>query len=239
MSSLKNRIKKTPVVGPIAVTLRRRLAALGRAKEFGGSANYWDNRYVEGGNSGEGSYDALASFKATFLNAFVADHGIGSVIEYGCGDGNQLTLAEYPNYLGFDVSERAVEMCRDRFRDRADMEFRLIGDGEGRSADCTLSLDVIYHLVEDEVFDDYMQRLFDTADEYVIVYSSNTNDGASLGHSPILSPHVRHRRFTDWVAEQRPAWTLTHVERNPYAYNIRTGEGSFADFYVFEANAQL
>lgn len=37
-------------------------------------------------------------------NDFVRARGIDSVIEFGCGDGAQLALAEYPAYGGIDVS---------------------------------------------------------------------------------------------------------------------------------------
>src|SRR5437899_4317923 len=67
-----------------------------RVQFFGGRAN-----------SGLGSYDKLAEFKAEVLNGFVKENTIKSVIEYGCGDGNQLKFAEYPSYLGFDVSVKA------------------------------------------------------------------------------------------------------------------------------------
>ncbi len=59
------------------------------AGPFPGSQDYWVKRYAKGGNSGPGSYSELAKFKASVLNAFVREHGIQSVIEFGCGDGNQ------------------------------------------------------------------------------------------------------------------------------------------------------
>ena len=37
-------------------------------------------------------------------------------------------------------------------------------------AELALSLDVIYHLVEDTVYESYMGQLFDSATKYVIVY---------------------------------------------------------------------
>lgn len=43
-------------------------------------------------------------------------------------------------------------------------------------ADLSLSLDVIYHLVEDEVFETYINTLFKSARRYVIIYSSNSDD---------------------------------------------------------------
>ena len=78
---------------------------------------YWERRYADGQDSGYGSRDQLARFKASFLNAFVARNGIRSVIEFGCGDGTQLSLADYPSYLGLDVSPTAVRLCASRFRD--------------------------------------------------------------------------------------------------------------------------
>lgn len=80
------------------------------------SAAYWNERYVSGGNSGAGSYNRLAEFKAEVLNAFVERERIQSVIEWGCGDGNQLRLARYPRYIGLDVSKEAVRKCRNIFK---------------------------------------------------------------------------------------------------------------------------
>ena len=78
---------------------------------FPGSAEYWDRRYRGGGNSGDGSYGGLADFKAEIINAFVAENRIDTVVELGCGDGNQLGLMDVPQYTGYDISKKAVEMC--------------------------------------------------------------------------------------------------------------------------------
>ena len=85
---IKTWIKKLPIIGPLLVHLRR--------DHFISSSEYWDQRYRTGGNSGAGSYNRLAQFKASFLNTFVNTYQIASVIEYGCGDGAQLKLARYP-----------------------------------------------------------------------------------------------------------------------------------------------
>ena len=75
---------------------------------FRASSVYWERRYRLGGSSGSGSTGHLAAFKAEVLNRFVHDHGIKSVIELGCGDGQQLALAEYPLYLGLDVAKTSI-----------------------------------------------------------------------------------------------------------------------------------
>lgn len=116
---------------------------LGREKvrpPFPGSGAYWEERYAEGGNSGVGSYGFLAEFKAEILNAFVAAHGVRTVIEFGCGDGNQLRLARYPVYVGYDVSRTAITHCRKMFKSDDQKSFRLMGEYNGERADLTLSL---------------------------------------------------------------------------------------------------
>ncbi len=57
--------------------------------------------------------------QADVINRFVEDEKINSVIEFGCSDGNQLRLLSIPGYIGFDVSETAIALCRKLFaRDR-------------------------------------------------------------------------------------------------------------------------
>ena len=203
--------------------------AFGPARRFGGSADYWQRRYAAGGSAGSGSYGDLGHFKAEVLNGFVAEHTIADVVEFGCGDGNQLGLADYPRYLGFDVSAEALELCRAAFADRAAFEFRHVDKDQGESADLALSLDVIYHLVEDPVYEAYMARLFRAGRRFVAIYASN-REGAP-GETP---PHVRHRRFTDWVEVNAPAWDLYRFVENRHPVDT-DGGGSFADFYFFAA----
>ena len=180
-------------------------------------------------NSGQGSYGELAEFKAEVLNDFVAKNHVESVIEFGSGDGNQLKLARYPKYTGFDVSRTAIQQCRNLFAADGTKEFRLVDDYTGESADVAMSLDVIYHLVEDDVFDSYMQRLFDAAKRFVVIYSSNYDAPPTA-----RAEHVRHRRFTDWIDAHRPDWRLLAHIPNRFPYDAGNGSGSEADFFFFE-----
>jgi hypothetical protein len=199
------------------------------------SAGYWRERYEAGANSGPGSYGELANFKARVLNGFVRDNGIESVIEFGCGDGNQLSLARYPRYTGIDISPLAVQTCRRLFRDDRSKEFFLASEDDGRRADLALSLDVVFHLTEDHIFDTYMRRLFAAADKFVIVYSSDQDEPVE----PVVA-HVRHRRFTSWV-EREMAWQWVLVNRIPNAhpYNGDYRTTSFCDFFVYAKSQPL
>lgn len=219
--------KITRALGSVVGRLWRRL--IRPQRPFSTSQDYWITRYNAGGNSGDGSYNQLAAFKAETLNDFVTKAKIRQVIEYGCGDGNQLALSKYPSYLGFDVSGRALTLCKNAFAGDETKSFRHMSEYKGDRAELTLSLDVIYHLVEDDVFLDYMKRLFDSADRYVVIYSSNTDE-----NRPNQEAHVRHREFSRWVDEARPSWKLRMRIPNRYPFDCRTGRGSFADFYIYE-----
>ncbi len=199
-----------------------------RQAPFEGSSAYWEARYAKGGNSGVGSYDKFATFKAEVINGFVTENRVASVIEFGCGDGNQLTLADYPRYIGFDVSPTAIEQCQRAFKNDQTKSFKTLRDYDGETADLTLSLDVIYHLVEDPVFDQHLHKLFKSSNRFVIIYASNKDD-----NSDNPSPHVKHRHFTPWIEKNFPDWALERHLPNRYPYKGNYKEGSFADFYIY------
>lgn len=221
---VKSAFKSVPIFGPLAATISRSLKRLG----FKGSADYWERRYQSGGNSGAGSYNQLAEFKAKFLNDFVDRNNIASVIEFGSGDGAQLGLANYPSYVGVDVSRTAIDQARKRFKDDPSKSFLLSSElPPGLQAELALSLDVIYHLVEAETFESYMRGLFEAASRFVIIYSSD--------HDEVLGvAHVRHRRFTNWVEKTRPDFTFLERVPNEFPFDEKDPENtSFADFYIY------
>lgn len=223
LRAVKGLVKSIPVLNALVRRLRAR-----PPQPFRGSETYWEQRYARGDDSGVGSYGKFARFKADTINSFVAQEKIGSVLELGCGDGNQLKLARYPSYLGFDVSATAIDACRRMFAGDATKSFALMGEYTGQQADLALSLDVIYHLVEDEVFETYMRTLFGAARRHVIVYASDVDDASGRD-----GPHVRHRRFTAWVRENVAGWTLACHVPNAYPYEGDYRTGSFADFFIY------
>jgi len=204
---------------------------------FPGSKEFWETRYSLGGNSGKGSYGKFAQFKADVLNEFVKEKAILSIIEFGCGDGNQLSLSKYPKYTGLDVSPTAISLCREKFDQDRRKSFFLyspscfVDHQNIFMADLGLSLDVIYHLVEDDVYHAYMDHLFSASKKFVIIYSSDM-DQAGGAHAR----HVRHRKFSARVKEHFQNWKLLEQIKNPYPGKGDFGQGSFADFFIFEKN---
>lgn len=197
------------------------------------SARYWESRYARGGNSGAGSYGRLALFKASVLNTFVAENAVRKVVELGCGDGNQLRLANYPRYVGYDISQSAIDRCSQIFQNDNSKQFLLLTSHPVERGDLTISLDVIFHLVEDDIFERYMCMLFNAAIGHVIIYSSNTAENA-----PDQSPHVRHRAFSSWISVNRPEWKLQNKITNPFPYDGDGENTSFADFYIYSRCVQ-
>jgi FkbM family methyltransferase len=92
-------------------------------------------------------------------------------------------------------------------------------------------LDVIFHLVEDEVFHKHMTTLFTHSRWLVAIYASDRDE-------PTGDCHVRHRSVSSWVARHAPEWVLVEHIANPYPYDrARPDDTSFADFHIFARRA--
>jgi hypothetical protein len=231
-SGMKARVRRIPAIGPAASIALQSV----RRHSFTGSRRYWESRYAEGGTSGEGSTGRLAEFKAEVLNGFVRQHDIDSVVEFGCGDGDQLSLAKYPRYLGLDVAGSTVDGIVRRFAADETKSFLLYDparftDPAGLvTADLALSLDVIYHLVEDDVYESHLRHVFGAGRRFVVLYTSDA-DVFRCAHRP--PPHVRHRPVVRDVAVRFPRWRLMERIPNRYPYRADEPETSFADFLVY------
>lgn len=196
--------------------------------QFDGSENYWRRRYELGGDSGRGSEGRAANYKAAVLNSFVEEHQAVSVIEHGCGDGRQLTLARYPSYLGLDVSLHAIDRCRRTFASRPEMRFELASAYAGEVGDLAVSLDVIYHLVEDEVYFRYLDRLFQSALCYAVIYSTVANVPKRT------LTHVRHRSVDQDVTERFPAFARMTDYEAGLPQPVEFGKGGATRFLFYK-----
>ena len=136
---------------------------------FSTSQQYWKDRYEVGRDSGFGSYGQLARFKAKIVSSILDEYKATSVIELGCGDGNQAELIPYPEYIGLDIATLAIRMCERRFGADKTKRFEVYDPGAfdptnpSYQADMAVSMDVIFHFVEDDVYETYMNTLFKVA----------------------------------------------------------------------------
>lgn len=227
MIKLKSTIKKIPLLGNIATYIYRKTYGI---PTFTTSAEYWESRYKLGGNSGAGSYNILAKFKAEVINDFVTKKNIETVIEFGSGDGNQLKYFNFRSYIGFDVSQTAINRCREIYKSDSTKQFEVLKAYNQEKADLILSLDVIYHLIEDGTYFDYMEKLFASSSKYVIIYSSNDDEHKNNN----VATHVKHRKFTNWVEQNVSNFKLIEHIPNKLPFNGDNDISSYADFYVFQ-----
>lgn len=97
----------------------------------------------------------------------------------------------------------------------------------GGGCELALSLDVIYHLVEEDVYESYMNQLFSSSKRYVCIYSCNFEEKHAQ--------HVRCRKFTDYIEKNKAEWDLIKIIPNRYPYNSKDKENtSWSDFYFYE-----
>jgi len=184
---------------------------------------YWTDRYKNGGNSGLGSYNELYVFKRDVINDIINKNDIKSIIDFGCGDGNQINEININKYTGFDIAESSINICKNKYNNDKTKKFynyNMINNVDIKLANLTLSLDVLYHILEDDLFIDYIKNLFNYSNNYVLIYSSNVNG--------LKSNHIYSRKFTDYISNLFPNWQFIEKINQKYP-NI-----SSADFYLYK-----
>ena len=186
------------------------------------SKEYWEDRYRSGRNSGSGSYGRLAAFKLGVLNDFIGENGISSLLDFGCGDGNIAKDIIVDSYVGYDVSAKAVEMCKELY---AKDDKKFTNNLPNENADLCISFDVIFHLIEDGIYHEYIKNLFKHSDKYVIIYSSNVeHEGSYI--------HFMNRSFIGDVDLNK--WELIKMVKNKYPLLDDPENESVSDFYIFK-----
>lgn len=151
-------------------------------------------------------------------------------MEWGCGDGHQLSLAKYPQYVGYDVSKQAISTCQEKYSKDKTKKFMWCGNEDFSidiKADLTMSLDVIYHLIEDDTYHIYMKRLFSSSKKYVCIYSCNFEKS--------YANHIKCRKFTDYVKNNYKEWILMEYIPNKYPFEQENPDNtSWSDFFFYK-----
>lgn len=160
------------------------------AYQFVSSAQYWEDRYANGENSFAHADMSMNGpsilFKSTVVKSVARMLDLRSCIDFGCGDMHTAMLFGFEDYVGVDVSPTLIQRLRE-LNPRG--KFFLLGEQIPcePKPDCCLSLDVAYHIVEQDAFQDHFDALFRHASKAVILYTTDTQVN---NHS---SQHIRHR----------------------------------------------
>jgi len=185
------------------------------------SKSFWENRYRNNGNSGLGSYGDESKFKSSYINDLIKKESIKTITDLGCGDGNQISLLSgFKKYYGYDFSDTALIKAKNINKGS---EYEFINNiSDLPISDMSMSLDVTYHIIEDNLFDEYLSKLFMLGERYVLIYSMDVD-------VPQISEHIKSRSFTKWVKENDIKYTLVDVTQYPKKLKAN-GVG----FYLFE-----
>ncbi len=147
-------------------------------------ASYWEKRYLAGRlGSGRDSMGERAKAKAEFVNDVIDRHKVRSIVDWGCGNGEVAQWFRVNDYMGLDVSPAAVALARSKGLDARQFDGF---DDPGLRADLALSLDVLYHLIEEDYYQRHIALVFGSA-SLVCIRAANRDEAGRA--------HVLHRAF--------------------------------------------
>lgn len=165
--------------------------------------SYWNQRYIDWGNSWKWSYGKNAIFKADFINNFIKENNIKTVTEFWCWDWNNLELYQVENYEGLDVSEKAIEICKEKFKEDKSKMFSVLNNWEYK-AELTLSLDVTFHIFGKKEWKDYINKVINSATKYSIFYS--------FPKWTANTPHLNDYNFEEYLEELSKKKNFTYYK---------------------------
>lgn len=186
------------------------------------TSQIWNNRYATGGNSGYGSYRKdLYEYKLNFIKKLIINQNIKSIFDYGCGDGNQLSEIvvgrDVESYIGIDISSYIIEENKKKYKDKIYYKHEEYEFDKKDTFDLVLSLDVLYHIMEENLFNQTLDNLFKLSKKYVLIYAVDKN--------LLYSSHIHFRKFTNKIPNN---YKLIETEKVPDSVIETT-------FYLYES----
>lgn len=184
--------------------------------------NFWESNYRDHGTSGAGSYGLLAEFKAEVINALIREFQVKKVLEFGCGDGNQLQYMNYPEYLGLDIAPTAIRLCAEKFSADKTKSFLLYRPGSFYNrgfyqADLCVCLDVLYHITDEPDFQQTLQDIMESSTNLVVLYTKITT-----GNTPQIVETIRDRDIFQYLSAY-PDYELKQIIPQRYP-NLSSAE---------------
>lgn len=112
---------------------------------------YWDNRFSSGDWKSTGKQQTREYAKANVSNLTLGKEFNGTILDFGCALGDAIPIyhSAFPEarLIGVDISESAVEKCKNRYGQFAD--FKAATHFEIPEADVIIASHVMEHLTDD------------------------------------------------------------------------------------------
>ena len=140
---------------------------------------FWNDRYKNNPKlgSGPGSRGQNAKMKRDYLDNLIAENKIETVLDYGCGDLNCLTVDAIPIYYGVDTSDVVLQKNKINFPQhkwlssvgeiKKDLKFQLI-----------VCNDVLIHQDTREKFDKIFNNCLELSEAYFVFTVLNSRHRA-------------------------------------------------------------
>jgi SAM-dependent methyltransferase len=148
---------------------------------------FWNERYesLPGLGSGPGSRAYAAWLKQRLIEATIAQHGVRSVLDIGCGD--MYWMPAQPGagvaYTGVDISDVIVARNRERFPRAEFVLHDIVAAPLQRSADLVVCFDVLIHQLDAGQFQAALRNVLATIRTTGLI-SYITPDGAGAPPPP-------------------------------------------------------
>ena len=134
---------------------------------------YWEERYKNDGNSGEGSRGLHKEWKWQILESTISH--IDNIVDVGCGDLAFMERKHIKKYTGLDISETIIERNRVAYPwwkficTGADV---YVPDLHGEVVFCH---DILFHILDDDVYYRILNNLTRYSNKYISIYTWYNN----------------------------------------------------------------
>ncbi len=146
----------------------------------------WGKNESGMGHSGHGSKVENAKKYIVFINRFLTEHNIKTVVDAGCGDWqfSKYIIWDEINYLGIDISSIVINRISKKYT-RENIKFQL-GDitKELPGADLLICKDVLQHLSNKQIITFINNNLKTNRYKWVIITNDKTQSGKNIDIIP-------------------------------------------------------
>lgn len=179
-------------------------------------ADYWENGYQEGGNSGSGSIGWSRRIKWRTINKHV-DIKKSSVVDVGCGDLSFWKGKACRDYTGIEMSPTRYEkniMLR--------QDFNFINANAAvyqdiPKADVVFCFDMLFHIMDDLDYLKILENLVKYSNKYIFVYTWHKNP---LEPRTDDGEYQKYRNFDNYInAFQENGFKLLEIKKSPKFVN--------------------
>ena len=178
--------------------------------------NIWGNNEEFPYYSGIGSHDEKCVNRSiTYINNFIKEHNIKSLLDFGCGDFNIGSKLNIDMYYGVDISKDLIEYNKLKYEDEL---HKFIFNNESYnnlpSTDLIIIKEVLQHLDNDKI-KEILDHLIHITNKYIIIFDTSYNDDINI------NPNLNITNITTLISSKEIKNYNLHPELPPFNYDFK------------------